>query len=418
MNSGKLLVISSQWPEPSTTAAGIRMWQLIGCFKEGGYDICFSYTGEKGKYAANLEAQGVRTRKILLNDASFDLWVAQWLPDIVLLDRFMMEEQFGWRVAKCCPDALRILDTEDLHSLRLAREAALTAEKAFTTALWLKHPCTLRELASIYRSDLSLIISPYEMQLLTETAGIDGSLLLQLPFMFQPVKGGTLTGYESRKGFICIGNGRHRPNTDAIRFLGNQLWPAIREKLPQAQLSVYGAYLPPEIQQLNNPERGLYIKGWAENIEEKLRRTRVQLAPLRYGAGIKGKLADSMRAGTPSVTTPIGAEGMNGPLPWGGIIAGSDSEFVQAAVTLHEDRQQWMRAQTRGCHIVNVLYGREGHQSRLLERVDSLRRKLQTHRDLNLIGAMMRHHRMASTRYLSQWIEVKRKLQDPGKTDY
>ena len=106
---------------------------------------------------------------------------------MVLFDRFLTEEQFGWRVADNCPQALRVLDTEDLHSLRHVREQCFKKEIPFTTDAWLADDKTKREIASIYRCDLSLIISSYEMELLTEVLKIDKSLLLLLPFMVNEI---------------------------------------------------------------------------------------------------------------------------------------------------------------------------------------------------------------------------------------
>lgn len=392
----------------------MRMWQLLQCFQEKGWEVCFSCTGEQTRFSADLDDLGIVQKKILLNDDSFDSWVAEWCPDIVLFDRFMLEEQFGWRVARICPKALRILDTEDLHSLRMAREEALGLQN-FSTDLWLNHTHTLRELASIYRSDLSLIISTYEMELLTNTAGIPESLLCYLPFMLDPIIENDLPSFEQRSGFISIGNGRHRPNIDAFLHLYQELWPGIREKLPQARISVFGAYFPKDIIDLNTPSNGFHVMGWADSIQEELLKSRVQLTPLRYGAGIKGKLADSMQSGTPSVTTPVGAEGMHGQWPWGGIVAINDDQFIKAAVQLHEDQELWLKASRMGCHLVNAIYNRKENEARLLNQIEWLRGDLENHRRKNLVGAMMRHHRMASTMYMSKWIASKKKLLQEGK---
>jgi len=118
----QLLIIGYVWPEPVSSAAGRRMIELIEVFKTQKFQITFASPATQGVYAVNLEAIGVNQVVIELNNKSFDNFIKDLQPDIVLFDRFMMEEQFGWRVAENCPDAFRILDTEDLHCLRKARQ--------------------------------------------------------------------------------------------------------------------------------------------------------------------------------------------------------------------------------------------------------------------------------------------------------
>jgi len=119
---------------------------------------------------------------VALNCTSFDDFISELNPNIVLFDRFMLEEQFGWRVAKHCPDALRILDTEDLHSLRHARHQALKQNRPLTSAD-MNSDLAKREIAAIFRCDLSLIISDYELQLLTNNYRVPEHILLHCPFM-------------------------------------------------------------------------------------------------------------------------------------------------------------------------------------------------------------------------------------------
>ena len=118
----QLLIIGFVWPEPNSSAAGGRMLQLISLFTDEGYSITFASPAQDSDFMVNLEGYGVDKISIALNCSSFDAFVKELNPTVVLFDRFMMEEQFGWRVAENCPNALRLLDTEDLHCLRLARQ--------------------------------------------------------------------------------------------------------------------------------------------------------------------------------------------------------------------------------------------------------------------------------------------------------
>jgi spore coat polysaccharide biosynthesis predicted glycosyltransferase SpsG len=122
LKSKSLLVLGFVWPEPKSSAAGNRMMQLIELFQRENYDITFASTAQNLEFSEDVSSIGVLPKTIELNSATFDDFVKELNPDIVLFDRFMVEEQFGWRVSESCPNALKILDTEDLHCLRQARQ--------------------------------------------------------------------------------------------------------------------------------------------------------------------------------------------------------------------------------------------------------------------------------------------------------
>ncbi|MEK6153786.1 glycosyltransferase [Flavobacteriaceae bacterium 3-367] len=408
--SNKLLIIGFVWPEPNSTAAGSRMLQLIHFFIAQGYELTFASTATKNEHSVNLSDLGVKERSIRLNHDSFDDFIKELAPQIVLFDRFMVEEQFGWRVAEYLPKALRILDTEDIHSLRTSRETQFKAGLPFSERDWLLSDMAKREIASIYRSDLSLIISSHEMELLQKTAKIDTSLLLHLPFMITNLNEEQTTNwlpFEPRKDFICIGSGRHAPNIDAVVWLKNEIWPLIRAQLPKADLRIYGSYLPESITQLHRPADGFYVMGRAKDAMQVMANAKVSLAPLRFGAGIKGKLAESMLVGTPNVTTSIGAEGMCEQFHWNGKIENDPTYFANAAVQLYQDRKLWEQAQKNGTTIINQCYDKALLEDRLGRKIEKLLRNLDTHRDKNLIGVLLLHHTMASTKYMAKWIGAK-----------
>ena len=158
-----LVIIGTVWPEPTSTAAGTRMLQIMEVFQKENYTITFLSSASKGENSFELESIGVTTKSIQLNDSSFDVLIAQLNPTIVLFDRFMIEEQFGWRVLENCPKAMTILDTEDLHCLRKTREICLKNNIDFSFDELKKQEITKREIASILRCDVSLIISIFEM---------------------------------------------------------------------------------------------------------------------------------------------------------------------------------------------------------------------------------------------------------------
>ncbi|MFA7943696.1 glycosyltransferase [Pseudomonas brenneri] len=421
-----VLVIGYVWPEPRSSAAGGHMMQILESFLTQDWEVTFSSPAAIGEHKADLATLGIRECAIELNNSSFDDFIHELAPDIVLFDRFMMEEQFGWRVEKHCPDALRVLETSDLQSLRDARHQRLkdflkhspqaddfsplfapALEEEFQ--LMADTDLAKREIAAIYRCDISLMISDVEIQLLTEHFKVPAALLHWCPLMVDP-PAEAFTPYEDRAHFLSIGNFRHAPNWDAVLWMKNSVWPLIRQRLPGAQLHVYGAYTPPKATALHNPAQGFHVMNWAEDALQVMSAARICLAPLRFGAGIKGKLADGMLCGTPSVTTPIGAEGMGDEQPWPGAIAHSAKALAAAAIALYEDPQAWTMAQQRGRELLAQRYTAHIHGPALVKRLQHCRDELAQHRRNNFTGSMLRHHLHKSTQYMAQWIEAKNRV--------
>ena len=307
----KLLIIGFVWPEPQSSAAGGRMLQLISIFKELDYAITFASTALNLDYSENLSLLDIKTAQIHLNDVSFNVFCKNLNPTAVLFDRFLTEEQFGWRVAEVCPAALRILDTEDLHSLRLTRQKAIKEGKIFCTDDLLQSDVAKREIASIYRCDLSLMVSEFEMDLLKNVFCVPAFLIYYLPIFAKEIIVNDID-FNNRQDFVFIGNFLHEPNFDAIKYLYDHIWDGIQKRLPTAKMNVYGAYPMQKVLQMNNPKKNFYVHGRAENAKDVIEKAKVLLAPLRFGAGIKGKLLEAMQFGTPTITTLVGAESMNG----------------------------------------------------------------------------------------------------------
>lgn len=406
-----VLIIGAVWPEPNSSAAGVRMMQLIELFLEQGWKLTFASAAGESEHAADLEALGVRKVPIKLNSSSFDTFIRKLNPQLVLFDRFMTEEQYGWRVAQHCPNALRVLDTEDLHFLRHARHELLKEGREFQPRA-LFNEVAKREVASIYRSDLSLIISSYEMHLLQTVFNIDPLLLHHLPFMLEPITAAQQSEWPlwgERLHFVSIGNALHPPNWDAMRYLRTEIWPTIRKALPTAEMHVYGAYPTDKVRALKDPKLGFKVFGRAEDAKEVISSARVLLAPLRFGAGLKGKLVEAMQCGTPSVTTDIGAEGMHADLPWSGTIANTPIKFAKAAVELYKNRELWSSAQQNGVKIIDTVFPKAKLGPKLITKMVDLREDLKAHRQRNFIGGMLMHHYLKSTEYMGRWIEAKNK---------
>ena len=416
--ANKLLMIGYVWPEPRSSAAGVRDLALLEIFRDAGFAVTYASPARESDAKRELESLGFATLPIAANDPGFDERLGALGPDVVVFGRFVYEEQFGWRVRRVCPDALRVLDTVDLHFLRKARlewlRAGVPLEEIFERVPNSNGDECLRELASIHRSDLVFLCSDFERALLAREFGVAEEGLALASF-FYPDSVDT-AGFAGRSGFVSVGNFRHEPNLDATFWLKRELWPLIRACLPGARVELFGAYPPREVMALTQPDEGFVVRGQEPgDILPVLARFRVNLAALRFGAGIKGKIAEGWRAGTPCVTTPIGAEGMRGgPRDFfGGLIGTSAEELAGQAVRLHEREPDWQEASERGRAIVRERLARASNGTAVVAAVEGARANLRLRRARNVTGQLLWHQGQRSTEYFSRWIEAKNRLSSP-----
>ena len=409
----RIVIIGYVWPEPDSSAAGKNMLTLLTAMREQNHDIVFMTAAADSSHKADLGALGVAVECVRLNCDSFNHRITKIRPDVVIFDRYMTEEQFSWRVREVCPSAIRILNTEDLHSLRQARWEAvrngLPVDQACKNTLLAQ-----REVASILRSDVTLVISSAEYSLLTSHYQVPASQLLYFPLLHDVQEAHThssLPDYEQRQDFVSIGNFRHAPNWDAVLQLKQHIWPLLRKRVPGARLRIYGAYPPKKATQLHNPAQGFCVEGWADDAWQVVSHARVLLAPLRFGAGLKGKLLLAMEAGSPSVTTAIGAEGIAETDKWPGACHDDTDAFVESAASLYADKPSWVAAQQAGFSCLRAFHP-DRHIPTLLDRILSLTGDPQSHRQPLFLQHLLWHHTLSSTRYMSQWIAAKNQLKE------
>lgn len=402
----RLLILSNVHVEPTSSAAGRRMLQIIQQFLSKGYHITYATTAAESPHAYDLGQLGIEAANVMVNDPAFDTLVQSIKPDVVLFDRFMVEEQFGWRIKTHCPDAIRLLDTEDLHCLRYARQAAVKEGRTFHDAD-LFRDVAYREIASILRCDLTLMISSVEMGILQRVFKVDPSVLHYMPFLEEKSEHADYRSFDERKEFVSIGSFRHDPNLDAFHVLRETVWPQIRKELPDARLHLFGSYANDRILGYSDERSGFMVHGRVEDVDDVMSKAKVLLAPLRFGAGLKGKLIDAMRNGTPSVTTSIGAEGMQIDTSWPGGIEDDMQSFANKAVKLYSDEAVWKAASDlSGAHLRKA-FNAEVHALLFWKRFEELGRNLEEHRQKHFQGQLIWHHSLRSTEYMAKWIEAK-----------
>jgi hypothetical protein len=480
-----VLFVSFLWPEASSSAAGVRTRSLLEAFQAWGWQVHYLACARANEHTESLERSGVTAHRVSPNrGADFEDALDRASPDAVVFDRFTAEEAFSFRVRAARPTAARILDMQDLHALRRARhdavktalkkkklatlsgadadlgESVLRASLAAVPAAG--DPSVARELAAVHRCDLTLVCSPVETRLMRDRFGVPASKLVPASFFCaqsssaskktekktekNPPRGSR--PFASREGFTTIGTFYHPPNVDAVRWLAAEVWPKIRESLPDATMRVYGAYPTEAVKQLHKPKEGFLVLGFAESVAAAMDESRVLLAPLRFGAGIKGKIVDAWMHGLPVVTTPIGAEGMrpgedalwsdcsarrstiikDEEEDWGGRWRSLDAaSFARDAVALHEDAGAWERARARGSELIAELFAGEKNLAAVRDATEALfveaeaefenvreggeterfSTTLEARRARDYVGGALWHHTLRSTEYFSRWIEMK-----------
>ena len=327
---GAVLFLSFVPLSPSTSAAGVRTRDLLEGFIKAGYTdihyVCAAKVDERENATLNkqLVEKGVRFygNAIPNREEDFKSVLEECRKinpiDVVVFDRFLAEEAYSFRVKEVCENALRVLDMQDCHALRRERARIVNGEsgnnvieKAINAKPEALDDDFAREISSIFRSDLTLVCSSAEMEMLHVVCGVPKEKLCLAPFFETIDKNSIIKPYADRKDtFVSIGTFNHAPNVDGLRYLKKEIWPLIRAKLPNAEFHAYGATcLPKYIDELNDVKSGFIVKGFCENICEALGTAKILLAPLRFGAGIKGKVIEAFKYGTPVITTPIGGEG-------------------------------------------------------------------------------------------------------------
>jgi len=444
----RCLFVSSQWPETKATAAGVRTRHLVDMFRHFGFDVSFSsmakssppispanrlphshhhsnippLPAENRKRAAeeDLQAAGVPTFTCSPNDAEFSRLLTSLKPSVVVFDRFFIEEIFGWEVQQVLPGCLRILDTQDLHFLRAERQQAAlggTSPPRWVTQIDVRADRASRELASIQRCDCTLIISPAEMALLEHDLSFPSSKLFYLPLCLRvsemPKFDPAVVGFSSRRGLCTIGNFQHDPNVDALAWLKEEIWPLVRARHPAAEFHIYGSHSKPRHKEtFHNPALGWHFAGYVDDHLAALARHQLLLAPLRFGAGQKGKIVDAWFSNTPVVTTPIGAEGMmmmmgeGETAGWGGAVATDAESFAGAVTTLLEDESRWNQAVLAGRGLLLERFDLDTHRGRLATQVAHLLETLETRRRADWMAATLSRSQYKATEYLSKYIKA------------
>ena len=249
---------------------------------------------------------------------------AQWLPVL---------RQFA-------PQARLVFDSIDLHYLRERRGAELANDAA---ALRAAEATRARELDVVASADVTLVVSAAERELLRADAP---AATVELLSNLHRVHGPGLP-FEQRRDLLFVGGFRHPPNVDAVRWFVDAVWPLLREQLPEVQLHCIGGHVPGEIAALAATP-GVHVHGHVPDITPWLEGCRIGVVPLRFGAGVKGKINHAMAHGQPVVATTLAAEGMHLEDGRDVLLADDAAAFAAQVLRLYRDEALWQRLAANG----------------------------------------------------------------------
>jgi glycosyltransferase involved in cell wall biosynthesis len=354
-----------------------------------------------------------------MNDWSVKEELKKLNPELVMFDRFILEEQFGPMVYEVLPDALVVMETQDLHFVRRAREQVrerfLEMEEIPST--FYRTETAIRETAAIERVDFSFLVSSFEEKLLKEQFEFGVEKQAWIPFFYDKPWAGRDGHFSDRSEFVWVGNFRHSPNIDGLRWFLKEIWPGVRERLPDAHLRIHGAYPSAEVMAWHQPEaKGVSVLGSAATLDDIFETARVNLAPLRFGAGVKGKILEGFRYGVPVVCTSIGQEGI---LPIGqegrfpGLVSNQVDGLIHACVELYTNETLWRMKQRLARPMMEEFYSKSRAGPGIIAALAELSEKKKQGVFPTWRSRMLRHELMAAGKYFSKWIELKEKGSSP-----
>ena len=345
----RALIIDAYTPEPDQDSGSVRLTNLMQLFRELGYQVTFCPDNRAyvAGYTDALTQAGVEVYHHPWTDGGTRMFEEIGAElDVVLICRHYIAANYIRRVRAHCPRARLIFDTVDLHYLREQRLADLEGdEKLRETA----EETRRAELAVARQSDLTLVVSPAEVEVLAQDAP---DVRVGVLSNIHPVHG-RRADFEARKDLMFVGGYQHPPNIDAVQWFVEKIFPAIRAELPGIRFHIIGSKAPPEVRRLGRAE-GVEFHGFVKDIEPFFDGCRLAVAPLRYGAGVKGKVNSSMSYGQPVIATPTAVEGMGVTSGDEVLVAETAEAFAAAVLRAYNDPELWLRLSEGGLQNVEA----------------------------------------------------------------
>ncbi|UFN49365.1 glycosyltransferase [Roseomonas sp. OT10] len=343
----RLLALDAITPTPDRDAGSVVMVGMLRVLQSLGYQVAFvpqhNYLPDPD-YTAALQREGIECIHSPFARNIDEALAFHGAFDIVFAFRFNVLEQVYGTLRRELPQARILFNNVDLHYLRQEREARLRRRRSGRAAAMMTK---IAELELIAQVDCTIVHTPVETAIIKQEVAVDN--IVEIPWITELSP--TRSGRADRHDIMFLGGFAHVPNVDAVEYLVGEIWPLLLPQLPpEARLVIVGAGAPPSIQAMAG-ER-IVVVGYADELEPYFDATRVFVAPLRYGAGIKGKVIETLRRGTPSVITSIAAEGMGLTSGRETLIADEAGDFARQVARLYKDAALWDALQQEGYDFV------------------------------------------------------------------
>ena len=363
----RALVIDHCTPTPNQDAGSIVTLNMLLLLREMNFQVTFIPEDNflyMPEYTTALQRAGIEVVY-----SPFITSVKQHLKesgdryDLALLFRPGVVERYLKVIRELCPKAKVLFHTVDLHFLRMMREAELQLDNAKLIAA---EAMKLREMAAIKLVDATIVVSTAEFELLKPE--LSDAKLHVFPLILNAP--GTSRTYTTRKDIVFVGGYQHTPNIDAVQYFVKEIMPLLRMRLPGVKFYAVGSKVPAEIEALACLD--VVITGFIEELNPLLDKMRVSVAPLRYGAGIKGKIGGAMANGLPVVATPLAAEGMSLQEGENILVAEGAEAFADAIVQLYQNERLWHEISKNGVVFAEKAWGAEAAWKNLADILSDL----------------------------------------------
>ncbi len=344
--SHRILIIDRMFPAYDRSSGALRAYNLIRMLREDGYHVTFiaRHGQNQEPYQHALERLGVEIYatdpeklariglKVTASPLNFPHILASGNFDLAILSYYDIAAQYLEEIRSCSPQTKIIIDTVDVHFVREQRHAdLLLSSQLLTQAAAIKR----LELAVYRQADLVVTVTGQDgLFLADQLPGLPVAVLPTIhPVVENPVP------FNHRDHLLFVGNFAHNPNIDAMLYFCSQVFPQVQQYLPAVKLFIVGNHPPEEIRRLAGPN--IVVTGYVPDLQVYYQKCRVDVAPLRFGAGMKGKISEAMAAGLPVVTTTIGAEGMNLTHGQNALITDDPRRLAEVVAFLYYDPWLW-----------------------------------------------------------------------------
>ena len=352
--SRRVLYLDSTTPSPDKDSGSIDAFNHMLLLREMNFQVTFIPTNTidyMNPYTLNLQRNGIEALYFpYIKSVEEHLKNMGDRYDLVIFSRVETAQHFMSAVKDFCKKAKTLFITVDLHFLRLERRAILEKSKSIGI---MAEEIKKHELDIMKRMDITTVISAYEYDLLLKVKAIPKARLRLLPYTRQINK--KAIAFEDRKNIVFVGSFRHHPNIDAVKFFVSEIMPHIRKLIPDLKFYIVGSQMTKEIKALRASD--IVIQGFVQDLSSFLSTFKLSVAPLRLGAGIKGKIGTSLSLGLPVISTSIGTEGMGLKNEENVIIEDKTKAFAEKLVSTYKDKRLWDKLSKNGLAFAEKNWG-------------------------------------------------------------